>query len=200
MRSKVVAIMGSYRRHGITEQVVDAMFETLEREGVETQKIVLTEKQIGFCKNCRTCTEASPELRRGTCVIQDDMEEILSAIDAADGVVLAAPVNFGGVTAIMMRFIERLLVYMYWPWVKPFPVNRVKGSKKKAVLVTSSAAPVIINRLLMSFPLKVMRQAVSVMGARVQKTMYLGLVSRNAAQKLSNRQLRQAQAAARTLV
>ncbi len=56
----------------------------------------------------------------------------------ADGIVLAAPVNFFTVTALMKRFIERLLVYVYWPWGKSLPKPRVKKCDKKAVIMTAS--------------------------------------------------------------
>ena len=54
--------------------------------------------------------------RRGKCVHNDDMDEILRAVDAADAVVLAAPTNFFNVNALTRRFIERLVPYAYWPW------------------------------------------------------------------------------------
>ena len=200
MNHKAVAIVGSYRRGGITEQTVDAMLAALAARGVVTEKVVLREKRIEFCRNCRTCTQASADQRRGTCVIPDEMSEILAAIDAADGVILAAPVNFGSITAIMKRFVERLIVYTYWPWTKMIPVNRIRTKEKRAVLVSSSGAPAILNRIIMPCPLRTLRQATGVLGARVVETIYLGSVNKERDQRLSARQLRQAESAARALL
>ena len=62
-----------------------------------------------------------PGDKRGKCVQDDDMEEILQQIDTADGYILGSPVNFGTVTAVMKQFMERLAVYGYWPWGKIAP-------------------------------------------------------------------------------
>jgi len=75
------------------------------------------------------------------------MEEILIRIEAADGLVLASPVNFFGVTAVTQRFIERLVCYACWPWGKPGPALRVKDRGIRAVLVTSSAMPAALGRM-----------------------------------------------------
>ena len=56
--------------------------------------------------------------------------------------VLASPMNFWTVTALMKRFIERLICYSYWPWGKTRPkIAKQEGKRKRAVLVCSSAAP-----------------------------------------------------------
>lgn len=199
MNRKAVAIEGSYRRNGITEQVVDAILASLQKRGFETEKIVLTEKRIEFCKNCRACTQDPSEKRRGVCVIQDDMEEILTKLDAAEAIVLAAPVNFSASTAIMKRFVERLICYAYWPWDKMIPVNRTKDSGQRAVLVTSSGAPAIINRLIMPGPMKTLKVAAGIMAARVVDTLYLGSVGKVKDQRLSEGQLKQAESAAEKL-
>jgi multimeric flavodoxin WrbA len=44
------------------------------------------------------------------------MGAILDEIAASDAVVLASPMNFWTVTALMKRFIERLVCFAYWPW------------------------------------------------------------------------------------
>ena len=79
----------------------------------------------------------------GKCVHDDDMEEILGKIEDAEGIVLGSPINLSTVTALMKRFTERLVVFAYWPWEKAAPRMRITTPNKKAVLVTSSAAPAL---------------------------------------------------------
>ena len=110
MGRKIVGIVGSYRKDGIIDSAVTNALEGARASGAETVKIYLTEKNIEFCNNCRTCTQ-QPGDKRGSCVYDDDMEDILRQIDEADGYVLGSPVNFGTVTAITKRFMERLVVY-----------------------------------------------------------------------------------------
>jgi multimeric flavodoxin WrbA len=51
------------------------------------------------------------------------MHELIAMIEAADGYILASPTNFSSVSAVFKRFMERLVVYAYWPFVRP-PPNR----------------------------------------------------------------------------
>lgn len=199
MNRKAVAIEGSYRRGGITEQTVDAILSELQHRGFETEKIVLAEKHIEFCRNCRVCTQDEFEKRRGKCVIPDEMPTILEKLDAAEAIVFAAPVNFSASTAIMKRFVERLICYTFWPWGKAIPVIRTKDSGQRAVLVTSSGAPAILNRLIMPGPMKTLKVAAGAIGARVVDTLYLGSAGRNQGQQLNEGQLQQARSAAARL-
>ena len=60
------------------------------------------------------------------------MESILTQIEDADALVLGSPVNCGNVTAIFRRFMERLMVYSYWPWNRPAPSGRTKKFDKES--------------------------------------------------------------------
>jgi NAD(P)H-dependent FMN reductase len=137
--ARVVGIVGSYRKGGVTAAAVEAVLEGARESGAETQTFFLSEKHLEFCTNCRDCTQkAGPE--RGTCRREDDMEQMVQAIEAADGVVLGSAVNYGSVTALFRMFMERLTVFSYWPWGQPLPKLR-KHSSRKAVLVASAGMP-----------------------------------------------------------
>ena len=69
---KILAINGSYRRDGITDQTIDAIFGTAMERGAEVEQIYLTEKNIEFCINCRKCTIDNPEDIHGKCIFNDD--------------------------------------------------------------------------------------------------------------------------------
>src|ERR1035441_7598637 len=140
MITKVVAIVGSYRKGGTIDSAVEAVLEGAREKGAETVTLYLTEKHIEFCTNCRKCMQAPGE-ERGKCEQQDDLEPMLQAIESANALVLGSPVNFFNVTAIFRRFMEQTGGYAYWPWGKPAPKSRNPKANKKAVLVTSSAAP-----------------------------------------------------------
>lgn len=107
--------LGSYRRGGIVESAVNEMLAAAKAQGAEVEKVHLFDRQVEFCTNCRTCTtEPGPD--RGCCTIADDVPAILDRVDASDAFVLAAPINFWTVTALMKRFIECAVCYGYWPW------------------------------------------------------------------------------------
>jgi putative NADPH-quinone reductase len=191
MAKKVVGIVGSYRKGHIIDSAVSAILEGAQEAGAETKKIYLLDKHIEFCDNCRACTQEK-DVARGKCVHDDDMEEILKEIDDADGIILGSPVNFSTLTALMTRFVERLIVFGYWPWNNGAPKMRSKTPDRKAVLVTSSAAPALIGRLLMPNALSVMKAAAKCMGAKVIAKLYFGLVASEKDQKLGSKTLARA--------
>ncbi|MHB8897984.1 MAG: flavodoxin family protein [Thermoguttaceae bacterium] len=198
--TRIVAIMASYRRDGIVEQAVDAILDGASQAGAEVRKIVLVDEPIEFCTNCRKCTGAElPGMRRADCIFDDAMHDICHAIDEADGIVLAAPINFFTVNALAKRFIERLVIYAYWPWEKPLPRPRIRTRDKKAVVMTSSACPAFIGRWLMPNAISVMKSAARLVGANVVRKLYFGTVCKEEHQRLTPAQLRSARGAGRLL-
>ncbi len=191
MGKTIVGIVGSYRKGRVIDSAVTEILKGAESGGAKTVKIYLTEKQIEFCKNCRNCMQEAGD-KRGKCVHEDDMEQILQQIDEADGYVLGSPVNFGTVTAIMKRFMERLAVYGYWPWGKIAPKFRNEKLNKKAVIVTSFTPPAWIGRLLMSGAPKALKYMAKVLGARVVKILYFGMVAGKPEAGLDDKSLRRA--------
>ncbi len=197
---KIVAIAGTYRKEHIIDQAVMASIEAAKAKGAETEIIYLIDKHIEFCNNCRACTQEAG-LQRKTCVHEheDDMGEILNKIDEADGLIFASPVNFFGITAVMKRFIERTIVYVYWPWGQGIPKPRRKELNKQAVIITASAAPEFMAKLLMRYPKKVLKEASKLMGARSVRHIHYGLVAQGSDQQLNEKQISKAEAAGKVL-
>lgn len=177
MTKNIVAITGTYRRGGIIETAVDELLAAAHKEGAQTEKIMLLDKHIEFCTNCRACTQTAGE-ERGRCPLQDDMDDILDKIDRADGFVLASPINAGTMTAIMKRFIERLLCYAYWPWdVKKPPRMRIRNRTKHAVVITSSMCPAWLGGLLMGNAARLLKGTAKFIGAKKTDALYFGMVA-----------------------
>ena len=184
--SKVLAINGSYRDDGITDQVVSALVQAVRDKGDEVEVILLREYHIEFCLNCRECTQ-QPGEAPGICVQQDGMQALVDKIEQADAYIFAAPTNFGSVTALFKRFMERLVVYGYWPWGMHAPKFRKANlPKKKAVLVSSCAAPGFIGRWLYG-TYKQLNVTAQTVGAEAVGTLFTGLISDEPHAKLSDR-------------
>lgn len=181
---KILAINGSYRSGGITDQALQAFSRQLESRGVTTEIVLLREHAIGFCHNCRECA-LLPGESPGRCVQQDDMEQLVDRIEQADGFIIASPTNFGTVTALYKRFMERLAVYAYWPWGQPAPKYRkAGGSGKKAILVSSCAAPGFLGRWVYNTRGQ-LKTTAKVIGAQPVGTMFTGLVATEPEKRLS---------------
>jgi multimeric flavodoxin WrbA len=198
MAGNVIGIVGSYRKGHIIDSAVSAVLEGAEQAGARTKKIYLLDKHLEFCTNCRACTQEK-DVARGKCVQQDDLEEILKEIDSADALVLGSPINFFTVTAIMKRFIERLLGSAYWPWGTAMPKLRTKKATKKAVIITSSACPALMGRILMPNALTVLKAAARSLGFKVERKLYFGLVAGEENQKPEKKTLAKAYEAGWTL-
>jgi multimeric flavodoxin WrbA len=190
MARKIVAIVGSYRKGGTVDTVVDAVLAGAREVGAETSKIYLIDRKIEYCRNCRKCTQEKGAVRQA-CVIQDDVPAILAEIESADAVVLGSPVNFYNVTAVFRTFLERLLGCVYWPWGQDGPKPRWKKFPRKAVLIASSAAPGFLLPLATGAP-RALRIAAKCLGARTVATLWVGLAAQSETPKVSERVLQRA--------
>ncbi len=186
MSSRVVAIIGSYRKGGTTDTAIEAILAGAREKGAITHSIYLTERHIEFCKNCRECTQ-TPGLERGKCLQRDDLEPMLAEIEAADAVVLGSSINYGSVTAIFRRFMERLLGYAYWPWGGGMPKPRNKQLTRRAVLVASSGMPGFFIPLFTGVA-DTLRLTAKMLGAKTVGRLWIGLSAQEPDHPLSARQ------------
>jgi multimeric flavodoxin WrbA len=186
--SYVLAIAGSYRDDGIVDQAVAVAVQTAREAGARVDVIQLRDYPIEFCRNCRECTQAPGE-GPGACVQNDGMQALIDKIEAAEGLILAAPTNFYSVTALFKRFMERLVVYAYWPWSMHAPQPRKKTCAKKAVIIASAAAPALMGRLFYSAS-KQLGMTAKTIGAKAVGDIFLGLVAGQAHTRLSEREKR----------
>ena len=179
---KITAIIGSYRKGGIIDQTVDEILAAATARGGAASKIYLIDRHVEFCRNCRICTQEEGE-RRGRCPQEDEMDAILDEIDESEAIILASPMNFGAVTAVMKRFIERLICTAYWPWGQMAPKSRCREKKKRAVLVAASAAPAFLSRLMTPMVGR-LKNAADVLGARTVGLLFVGLAARAQRQEI----------------
>jgi multimeric flavodoxin WrbA len=172
---KITAILGTYRKEGVIDSAVEEILASAREAGAETEKIYLVDRNIEFCTNCRVCTQQEGD-SRGRCLLEDDIHELLDTIERSDALVLASPMNFWTVTAVMKRFIERLVCYAYWPWGKATPKLRKGRKEKRAVVVASSAAPSLLARL-MSRMVGLMKSVARLLGAKKVDVLFIGLAA-----------------------
>lgn len=182
-RKKVTAIIGSYRQGRTVDTVVEEILAATAEHGAETTKIFLRDRSIEFCTNCRACTQQEG-IRRGACPHADDLDEILDEIERADALILASPVNIGTVTAVMKKFLERLVCYAFWPWGTASPKARDLRKNKRAVIVVASAAPAVMTRLLTGAA-GILKKAAGLLGAKTVGVLVIGLASLREQQELS---------------
>lgn len=98
---KVVGIVGSRRKRGNSQALVQAVLEPLSAAGSDCELLFLGDYGIGACTGCEGCANSYE------CVIRDGYQRVIEAIDGADAVVLASPTYWYTVTSDMKRFIDR---------------------------------------------------------------------------------------------
>lgn len=101
---KVVAFNGSPRKGGNTTLLLREVLGELEKEGIETELVEMSEKKIHGCIACQKCFEKKNQ----RCAVDDDAaNEYIEKILQAQGVVLGSPVYFMDVTPEMKALIDR---------------------------------------------------------------------------------------------
>ncbi len=197
---QLLGIVGSYRKEGTIDTLVSEVLAAAAAAGARTDKIYLCDCHIEFCTNCRGCTQDPGEARVPCVVHSDDMEGVLDRVEQADAIVIGAPVNVGSANALTQRFVERCVGYYYWPWgTRGGPRLRNKAKPRKAVLVSSSAAPSLMNSALFGMgAVRTLEAFAEIVGAEVVDVIKVGLVTdREIA--VSQRALRKARTTGRRL-
>jgi multimeric flavodoxin WrbA len=122
MNMKVLGIMGSPRVGGNSDILLDQALAGAESTGAEVEKIILNQKKISGCQDCKKCNET------GLCVLKDDMPEIHKKILEADAIIHSVPVYFWSMTAQMKAYLDRwcALFDADWRWHKSY-YPRMKG-------------------------------------------------------------------------
>jgi multimeric flavodoxin WrbA len=104
---KVLGIMGSPRRQGNTEVLLDKALDGAAQAGAEVEKVVVCDLKISPCREIYACR------KDGECAIKDDMQSLYRKLQEADHVILASPIFFYGVTSQVKAVIDRCQA----PWV-----------------------------------------------------------------------------------
>ena len=106
---KVIGIAGSLRSKSNTLLYVEKALEIFGGKGFDTELISLRGKEIKPCNGCYDC------VKKGYCTIEDDdFAEILSKMQAAEGLILGSPVYLSSVVPQMMALLARATFVAYW--------------------------------------------------------------------------------------
>ncbi len=101
---KAIAINGSPRSGGNTENMLKKVLEPLEAAGWSTEYLRIGGKPVRGCIACGKCFEK----RNGRCSIEkDDMNKYLEKIYGADAVILGSPTYITDVTPELKALIDR---------------------------------------------------------------------------------------------
>ena len=134
---RVLGIVGSPRKKGNTEILMKEALRMARDVGGETDMFLMSEKQVAPCDACGTCFEV------GSCVVQDDMQELYDLMERADGIIIGSPVYFGSVSAQTKAIMDRMFALLGRRALK----DKVAG----ALVVTRRVGAIQARSLIYSF-------------------------------------------------
>jgi len=99
--SDVFMFLGSPRKKGNSEVLVEAVSRGIEQGGGTVEKIRVADLNIAPCIGCGGCDKT------GECVVKDDMTPLYDKIISARRIILVSPVYFYSITAQLKAFVDR---------------------------------------------------------------------------------------------
>jgi multimeric flavodoxin WrbA len=121
----ILAIAGSPRRHGNSEVLLDAFIEGATEAGVRVEKLIVADHSIEACRGCNACSLT------GECVIRDEMHDVYRLVDEAAALVVATPVFFAGVPAVLKAVFDRFQPY----WARRFVLKDLEPARRPAGII-----------------------------------------------------------------
>ncbi len=121
---KILALIGSPRKGGNTDLLVDQILKGSETKGHTSKKLYLYKYKITPCMDCRNCKDEDH-----ACTIKDAMQLIYPKIMEADLIIFGTPVYWYGPSGQMKLLFDRMRPYV--------PTGKLKG--KRAIIVSPSA-------------------------------------------------------------
>jgi len=104
-KPKVVAICGSSRKEGNTENFLKHVLKIIADQNIDCELITTYDKKIDVetCPDCKSpCTN-----RKAVCVHKDNFNSILQKMLEADGIIIGAPVYWGFMPPKLAEILNR---------------------------------------------------------------------------------------------
>lgn len=99
---KVLMINGSPDISGCIHTAMTLAAEELKKEGIESEELIVGNKDIRGCIGCRRCKTT------GKCVFNDIVNETAPKLKEADGIIIGTPVFYGTPNGTILSFLQRL--------------------------------------------------------------------------------------------
>lgn len=101
MSKNIVVITSSFRVNSNSTILADAFIQGASKDN-NIKKIEIKNLNMKFCTGCLYCQ------KKGSCILDDDMNELYDTIQNADVLVFATPIYYYAVSGQMKTFLDRL--------------------------------------------------------------------------------------------
>ena len=92
---KILALMGSPRKQGNTDLLINEILAGAENAGHQHEKLDLYDHEISPCTDCRDC-------KIGACSIDDDMLDLYPKIESANVIIFGTPLYWYGPSGCLL--------------------------------------------------------------------------------------------------
>jgi len=120
----VIGVLGSPRRHGNTEILLDSFLNGAAEAGAQTEKVMLSKLTYSSCRGCNACHKT------GNCILDDDIHPVFERMLTADCLAISSPIYTMGITTELKSFIDRA----HYIWVRHFKLKTHPLSPDKKIL------------------------------------------------------------------
>lgn len=120
----ILVLNGSPRANGNTAAMVNAFTSGAKEKGHKVSVVSVCQKKIAGCLACEYCHTAG----NGTCIQQDDMQEVYPLLQEAEMIVLASPVYYHSFTGQLQCAINRI-----------YALDKPHNLKKAALMLSSGS-------------------------------------------------------------
>ena len=155
---KALILIGSPRKKGSTATLAAEAERALKEKGIETTMVFLNDLKIKGCQACYWCKKNDV----AECTVEDDMQKIHALMKESDGIIVASPIYFAGVTAQTKAWLDRLFPYIGMNLSPKMPPG------KKVSFIFTQNQP---DATLFEVPCRTFMQMVSLTGLAVQDHM-----------------------------
>lgn len=129
MKGKILGVGASPRSGGNSDLLLQRVLGGAEEAGAEVEAVFLRNYAFSSCTGCEACR------KEGICTrLLDGMQLVYPKIVHCRGLVLATPVHFYNVSALMKAFTDRL--YCFFDFTRDHPrgySSRLAGEGREAV-------------------------------------------------------------------
>jgi multimeric flavodoxin WrbA len=131
---KVLGLLGSARKGGNTELLLQGLITGIERTkptGSVVEVVRLSDLKIKPCLNCGGCDKT------GVCIQQDDMGLLFDKLVTYDLILLASPIYFMGLSAWTKAMIDRCQCL----WVRKYKLDAppdIPRERRKGLFISVS--------------------------------------------------------------
>lgn len=137
---KVLAIVGSYRKGGNTDIIMDKVLAGAQDRGAATEKIFVDDINIASCRGCMEDCK-----KEGVCSIKDDdLAAVIQKMDQCDAFVVGTPIYGNYMTGQLKILVDRLMYTINETKIidgKRNRLSRLQKKKRNVLTVITAGAP-----------------------------------------------------------